>query len=156
VVADRALVAERDHDGARGPSASSSPSEDAVDLGDELQTQAGTLALVPDRGFLELRLRDRLDAKIFHGFRGCIAFTAARAHAIDSVRENPVLRSESALFARCTISASSSGASVRRPQQDSQRLAGTSDPSRQRRRWALAFAVLALVLGATISLLVLR
>jgi hypothetical protein len=41
-------------------------------------------------------------------------------------------------------------------QQDSQRLAGMSDPSRQRRRWALAFVVLALVLGTMISLLVLR
>ena len=41
-------------------------------------------------------------------------------------------------------------------QQDRQRLTGTSAPSRQRRRWVLAFVVLALVLGETISLLVLR
>ena len=41
-------------------------------------------------------------------------------------------------------------------QQDGPRLAGTSDPSRQRRRWALAFVVLVLVLGTTLSLLVLR
>jgi serine/threonine protein kinase len=46
---------------------------------------------------------------------------------------------------------------ARRPgaveQQDSQCVSGTSDPSRQ--RWALAFVVLALVLGAAISILVL-
>jgi serine/threonine protein kinase len=42
------------------------------------------------------------------------------------------------------------------PPPDSQRLAGMSDPSRQRRRWALAFVLLALVLGTTIALLVLR
>jgi len=40
-------------------------------------------------------------------------------------------------------------------QRDGQRLAGTSDPSRQRRRWALGFVVLALVLGTTIALLLL-
>jgi hypothetical protein len=88
---------------------------DAVDLRDELETQAGSLAFVPDRGFLELRLCDRLDAKVFHGFRARTASTAARARATDASREIPVLRSESASLARCRISATSSGVSVRRP-----------------------------------------
>src|ERR1044071_8082416 len=67
------------------------PNEDAVDLCNELGPQAGSLVLVPDCGFLKLRLCDRVDAKVLHGFFVRTASTAARARATDASREKPVL-----------------------------------------------------------------
>src|SRR3954452_9402228 len=98
----------------REPVRMGDPDEDAVDLCDELETQAGSLALAPDRGFLELRLCDRLDAKVLHGFCARTASTAARARATDASRENPVAALGERSLARCTISATSSVVSVRR------------------------------------------